>query len=118
MSDVRWYEAYETIKSVDEDEGDDKLKDEDEDEKSNFDQLHKDDRNCVYCFSCLNKILHDLTSMSGLFNNLYAATKFLVTLPCTQVTCERCFSKLKKLEDCSRTSLSQDLLSSLLLIFV
>lgn len=56
--------------------------------------------------------------MSGLFNNLYAATKFLVTLPCTQVTCERCFSKLKKFKDCSRTSLSQDLLSSLLLIFV
>ena len=78
---------------------------------------HSDDENCTSCLSCLLIILQDLTTMSGMFHNLYSAVKFVLLLPCTQVYCERCFSKLKKLKDCSRSLLGQDLLNPLLLMF-
>lgn len=69
---------------------------------------------CIICiFFELNKLAED-----GMFVNLYIAYKYIVTLPCTQVTCERCFSKLKILKSRLRSLLSQSNLAPLLLMFV
>jgi len=39
-----------------------------------------------------------------------------LTLPCTQVTCERTFSKLKNIKTKLRSLISQDIMETLLLI--
>jgi len=50
------------------------------------------------------------------FNNIYYAYKFVLTLPCTQVTCKRTFSKLKNIKTKLRSLISQDIMETLLLI--
>src|SRR5678815_4739740 len=57
-------------------------------------------------------------SQSGLFTNLYVAYKFVLTIPCTQVTFERVFSKLKIVKNRLRSTLSHDLMSNLLFMNV
>lgn len=52
-------------------------------------------KKCNNCLKCAFNIAHDIIQQSGSFNNIYFAYKFILTLPCTQVTCERTFSKLK-----------------------
>lgn len=42
--------------------------------------------------------------------------KYILTLACTQVQCERIFSKLKIIKNRLRSSLSQELLEPLILI--
>lgn len=49
-------------------------------------------RNCIYCAFV---IIRELSFQSNLFSNLLVVYKFVLTLPSTQVTCERVFSKLK-----------------------
>ena len=44
------------------------------------------------------------------------AYKFILTMPSTQVTCERVFSKLKTIKSRLRSTIGQDLLESLLLM--
>jgi len=46
------------------------------------------------------------------------AVKYLITLPCTQLCCERVFNKLKKLKTDSRNALNQKNLNFLLLMYV
>lgn len=50
------------------------------------------------------------------YSNLYIAYKYLITLACTQVSCERVFSKLKILKSRLRASLGEELLEALLLM--
>nr|XP_018915260.1 PREDICTED: uncharacterized protein LOC109042787 [Bemisia tabaci] len=71
-----------------------------------------------HCIHCAFKILYELTSQTSLSNNLYIAYKYVLSLPCTQVTCERVFSKLKILKDRLRSQLGQDLLAPLMMLFV
>lgn len=71
---------------------------------------------CSQCLSCAFTVLYDLSSQSGLFNNLYSAYKYLLSIPCTQVSCERVFSKLKIIKTKLRNSLGQELLSNLILM--
>lgn len=70
--------------------------------------------------TCLICIFFELSYLAedGMFPTLYVVYKYVLTLPCTQVTCERCFSKLKILKTRLRSLLGQDNLSSLILIFV
>lgn len=53
---------------------------------------------------------------SAAYKNLYQVYKLALTLPVTQVFCERTFSKLKLLKTRLRSTLSTDHLNSLLFI--
>lgn len=90
---------------------------EDEPIKNNQ-NFHSTKDNCASCLGCILMILYNLTTMSSLFHNLYAAVKFILLLPCTQIHCERCFSKLKLLKTFNRSLLGQNLLVSLMIMFI
>lgn len=88
-----------------------------EEAEQNADIYCSENRQCFQCLTCAFSVLFELTQ-SGLFTNLYIAYKFVLTIPCTQVTCERVFSKLKIVKNRLRSSLGQELMSSLLFINV
>lgn len=89
------------------------LDSEPESEEDNFRGFCNDSKKCFKCLSCAFSVLFELSG-SGLFTNLYVVYKFILTIPCTQVTCERVFSKLKIIKNRLRASLGQDLMSSLI----
>ena len=64
------------------------------------------------------KVLHDYSIFGSLYSELYHAYKFALSVPTTQVTCERAFSKLKIVKNRLRPAISQDLLVFLMLINV
>lgn len=53
---------------------------------------------------------------SSAYSNVYLLYKFVLTLACTQVYCERSFSKLKIIKNRLRSTLSEELLNALMLI--
>ena len=71
-----------------------------------------DNKQYFRCLSCNFFVVFEL-SQSGLFTNLYVAYKFALTIPCTQDTCERVFSKLKIVKNRLRSTLSQYLMFNL-----
>ncbi|XP_008178490.1 zinc finger MYM-type protein 1-like [Acyrthosiphon pisum] len=71
---------------------------------------------CNNCLRCAFNILYEIVQQSGSFNNIYLAYKFVLTLPCTQVTCERIFSKVKNIKTKLRSLISQDIMEALLMI--
>lgn len=71
---------------------------------------------CNNCLRCAFNILYEIVQQSGSFNNIYLAYKFVLTIPCTQVTCERTFSKLKNIKTKLRSLISQDIMEALLMI--
>ena len=80
--------------------------------------IHQNGYKCTQCLSCVFQVRVNFSSQSGLFNTLYVVYKYALTLPCTQVTCERIFSKLKKLMKPERSVLSGNTLNPLLLMYV
>lgn len=52
------------------------------------------------------------------FTNFFLAYEYILTLPFTQVNCERSFSKLKIIKNRLRSSLGQDKLEAFMLISV
>ena len=70
---------------------------------------------CQKCLPCALKLLYELNSFGPIYPSLYIAYKFILTLSCTQVSCERVFSVLKivKLKHRLRSSPGQDLLEDL-----
>jgi len=85
-------------------------------EKEQFTKKSLDCKVCNSCLKCAFNILYDMVQQSCSFNNIYYAYKFVLTLPCTQVTCERTFSKLKNIKTKLRSLISQDIMETLLLI--
>lgn len=71
-----------------------------------------------YCIPCAFSILYDYNFHSSAYSNLYRVYKVALTLSCTQVCCERAFSKLKIIKNRLRASMSQELLESLMLISI
>ncbi|KAL4100994.1 hypothetical protein QTP88_021015 [Uroleucon formosanum] len=74
---------------------------------------------CNTCNNCLRyafNILYEIVQQSGSFNNIYLAYQFVLTLPCTQITCERIFSKVKNIKTKLRSLISQDIMEALLMI--
>jgi hypothetical protein len=71
-----------------------------------------------YCIPCAFSILYDYNFHSSAYSNLYRVYKVALTLSCTQVCCERAFSKLKIIKNCLRASMGQGLLESLMLISI
>jgi hypothetical protein len=77
--------------------------------------------NKVDCYSCpshLLEFLYKYNLHTSSFTNLYLAYKYIITLSCTQVNCERAFSKLKIIKTRLRSTMKEELLESLMLISV
>lgn len=64
------------------------------------------------------KLLYKYNFHTSAFTNLHLVYKYILTLSCTQVHCERSFSKLKIIKTRLRSSLCQELLEPLLLISI
>lgn len=52
------------------------------------------------------------------YSNLHRAFEYFMILPCTEVSCERVFSKLKLIKSRIRSALLQENLDPLLLMYV
>ena len=65
--------------------------------------------------SCL-RVLVDYNMFSSAYQNLYIVYKTVLTMPMTQVCCERSFSQLKMIKSRLRNSLSQDNLDACMLL--
>ena len=75
-------------------------------------------RKCEGCIPCCFKVLYTYNLHSSAYSNLYIAYKTILTLSCTQVQCERIFSKLKIVKSRLRSTLGQNLLEPLMLMNV
>ncbi len=71
---------------------------------------------CKSCISCAFKTLYMLNMHAASYTSLYVAYKCAMTLSCTQVSCERVFSKLKIVKSRLRARISQPNLESLIII--
>lgn len=103
--------------------------DEDEDEDVDADDTEEDDieekthkcktpqKPCNKCLACCF-ILCKLNLYISTYTNLHRAYEYFMTLACTEVACERAFSKLKIIKSRLRSALLQQLLEPLLLMYV
>lgn len=73
---------------------------------------------CNVCLKCCFDFLSKINLHVSAYSNLYYAYEYIMTLPCTQVKCERCFSKLKIIKSRLRSALKQYLCEALLLMNV
>ena len=78
----------------------------------------KKSERCNNCPTCVYMFLAKYNMHSAAYKNLYQVYKLALTLPVTQVFCQRTFSELKLLKTRLRSTLSTDHLNSLLLIMV
>ena len=77
--------------------------------------------NCSFCKNCpicCYQILSRYNLLTDAYHVIGLAYKFLLTLPVTQVTCERSFSTLKFIKDRLRSTLSQEHLQAFMLMAV
>ena len=73
---------------------------------------------CQQCIPCAFKALHVYNMHVAAYTSLYTAYKCVMTLSCTQVSCERLFSKLNIVKNRLRSTISQPNLESLLIISI
>lgn len=73
---------------------------------------------CGKCLACALLLFLRTPVLQSAYPRLFAIFKFVMTVPTTQVACERMFSKLKIIKNRLRNSLSQALLEPLLFINV
>lgn len=116
------------IESLDLTEDVDEHADEDEDlyetDKDDNDDEEEETRKCKTqkpcnkCLVCCFILLCKLNLHISTYTNLHRAYEYFMTLPCTEVSCERAFSKLKIIKSRLRSALLQKHLESLLLMFV
>ncbi|CAI6370621.1 unnamed protein product [Macrosiphum euphorbiae] len=93
-------ETYEAYKEVESDDGD-LLSNEISTEKSHC-------KSCMNCAICCYSVLHKYNLYCNAYSNLALAYKYLLTLPCSQVACERSFSFLKCIKTRLRSTLSEN----------
>lgn len=75
-------------------------------------------KNCRECVICCFKFLMQYNLYSKAYKHLTVAYKYLLTLPVTQVSCERSFSVLKFIKNRLRNSLSDEHLEAFILMSV
>ena len=73
----------------------------------------KDGNNCI---TCTFLDVNEQVSFGMPFKSLRSAMRFLITLPCTQVSYERAFSKLKNVKNRFRSRMRNELLEAFMLI--
>lgn len=74
------------------------------------------DKQCFSCISCVFQVLCEYNLYSLEFRQLHSVYKFLLTIPLTQVSCERSFSRLKLLKTRLRSCIPQENLEALFLM--
>jgi len=75
-------------------------------------------KSCKECASCCYFFLYRSALSTKTYISLFIAYKLLLTLSCTQIQCERCFSKLKYIKNRLRNTMTQDRLEFLMLMSV
>lgn len=73
---------------------------------------------CGHCLTCALNLFLELPVLRSAYPTLFALYVFVLSIPTTQVTCERMFSKLKIIKHRLRNLLSQELLEPLLFMSV
>lgn len=73
---------------------------------------------CKSCPLCCYKVLHDLSLFTDAYKNIGLAYKLLLTLPVSQVACERSFSSLKLIKNRLRSTMTQEHLEAFMLMSV
>lgn len=106
-----------SINEENDDLGTDDSEDESDNEKNddcNKDEIEKSDNfnncsgKCKNCMGCILYILEKFKLFSKTYKRLYKMFKAILTLPSTQVHCERSFSKLKIIKNRLRANLSNE----------
>ena len=69
---------------------------------------------CTSCLGCILKVLVEYRFHCKSYNKIYQCLRTALTLPCTVVSCERVFSKMKFIKNRLRASLGQQLLEAML----
>ncbi len=85
-------------------------------EQEEVDLVSKRCATCKNCALCCFLLLQQLSMFTHAYHTIGLAYKFLLTLSCTQVACERSFSILKFIQHRLRSRLSQDNLEALMLM--
>lgn len=78
-------------------------------------------KNNGWCIPCAFSILHKyyyMGSSPSAFKNLYKIYVVAMTLACTQVNCEKAFSKLKIIKSRLRAAINQEHLEVLMLLSI
>ncbi|XP_025203834.1 uncharacterized protein LOC112600743 [Melanaphis sacchari] len=101
-------ETYEAYKNVESDDGD-LFDNEISTEKSHC-------KTCMNCAICCYSVLQKYNLYCNAYSNLALAYKYLLTLPCSQVACERSFSFLKCIKTRLRSTLSENKLEAFMLM--
>jgi hypothetical protein len=75
-------------------------------------------KSCRNCLLCCFRIMFKYSLHASEYSNLFLVYKYLLTLSFTQVSCERAFSKLKIVKTRLRSSLSNELLETFMLMSI
>ena len=73
---------------------------------------------CKHCLACAFKLMNTYPVIRSTYNSLYKCYKYVLTLPTTQVSCERVFSIVKLVKTRLRSTLRQDLFEALIFMHV
>lgn len=98
-------------------ESEDEYLDSDEDDGETVKCVTKK-KACNSCVKCCFLMISKFNLHSSAYSNLYRVYEYIMTLPCTQVACERCFSKLKNIKSRLRSAIKQCLLEALIFMNV
>lgn len=109
MSPLEEYEVRVVAGDGSDDDGDD-------DEKKDTAEQNKQCKSCKECPICCYKILQLYNLFTDAYHILGLGYKFLLTLPVTQVACERSFSVLKRIKSRLRSTQSQEHLEAFMLM--
>ena len=103
--------------SVDIADKDDQCDQDDEDCEGDAGSVDHIGKKCATdCMASCLRVLVDYNMFSSAYQNLYVVYKTVLTLPMTQVCCERSFSQLKMIKSRLRNSLRQDNLEACMLL--
>jgi hAT family C-terminal dimerisation region len=107
-----------SCESADECESDDECDLEDEEEHKCEHTSKSAKKQCNNCVKCCFKFLLEFNFHVSAFTNVFRVYEYFLTLPCSQIECERVFSKLKIVKSRLRSSVEEDLLDALILMNV
>lgn len=87
-----------------------------DDDEEDTDVLHKQCKSCKECPVCCYQILKRYNLFTDAYHILGWGYRYLLTLPVTQVACERSFSVLKHIKSRIRSTQSQEHLEASMLM--
>ncbi|KAL4091505.1 hypothetical protein QTP88_026181 [Uroleucon formosanum] len=92
------------------------IQDEEDVENKTMNKTHC--KSCMNCSICCYLVLQKYNLFSNAYSHLTMAYKYLLTLSCTQVACERLFSILKYLKNRLRSTLNESKLEAFMIMSI